>query len=431
MRAFSRAIALCLMLGTVAAAQDPTPTLSDLFSRAEKLEPAQQAELGKSAVAAARKMANADVLDALAKAPVGACTVAAAVATDLLVRGGAADFTAPLQTETAQLAPVLAATGRPEAVDLLLPLLASKLSPVRRAAVRAIGDLAGFSDRIVPKLRELYRETKHEVEAKEILWAGVRLPGGLSCGWLAEVALGERLELLASVFDPGYRQDVLFQLVKGLPKSHAALIRLSGKNLGIDESEWKRLVGSWTPRSKPREGGVPKPPPKSEATFFGVTLPSGDLVFLIDVSRSMKDGYKGRPLIQVVKEKVIELLSGFGPDRRFNVVFFSDGARAYRPKMVPATKTEVARAIRFIRKAKPRGNTNLEAGLRAAIADPKVSDIALLSDGLPNRGFVRLPGWVVSLLGDRKVRIHTIGTKASAEFMKRVAELTGGRHGVL
>jgi uncharacterized protein with von Willebrand factor type A (vWA) domain len=99
--------------------------------------------------------------------------------------------------------------------------------------------------------------------------------------------------------------------------------------------------------------------------------------------------------------------------------------------MVAATKTEVERAIRFVRKARPGGNTNLEAGLRMAIADPKVKDIVLLSDGLPNRGFVRLPGWVVSLLGDRKVRIHTIGNKASADFMKKVAELTGGQHAAL
>jgi hypothetical protein len=139
MRATGRVILLCMMLLTVAAADaGPTP-LSVLLDRAARLEPGRQAELTKSAVTVAREMSPGDVVDALLAADERAFPVAVAVAGDLLARGVGTKLAAPLGKHAARLGPMLAATARPEAVDLLLPLLDSDDAASRLAGIRSVG----------------------------------------------------------------------------------------------------------------------------------------------------------------------------------------------------------------------------------------------------------------------------------------------------
>jgi hypothetical protein len=85
---------------------------------------------------------------------------------------------------------------------------------------------------------------------------------------------------------------------------------------------------------------------------------------------------------------------------------------------------------KFIGKIRAGGNTNYEAGLRAALKDPNVTDILLLSDGAPTHGRVRSADAVMNLLGGRLVRIHTISRDIRQPLLKEIARRTGGRRGV-
>jgi uncharacterized protein with von Willebrand factor type A (vWA) domain len=112
------------------------------------------------------------------------------------------------------------------------------------------------------------------------------------------------------------------------------------------------------------------------------------------------------------------------------VVFFNEQAWSFKRKLVPSSRANVKAAARFIRSIRVGGRTNLEAGILAAIRDQSVEEVILLSDGAPT-GRVRTVNAVLELLGERKIRFHTIGPQETTAFMSELARRTGGRRGIL
>jgi hypothetical protein len=176
-----------------------------------------------------------------------------------------------------------------------------------------------------------------------------------------------------------------------------------------------------------------------EKRFAGVSLTGERVVFLLDMSGSMK---MRDPLSEdaskwgQVCETVARLLEGLPSVKRFQVIAFSDRVRyplggegrwlGYDPKTTPRGVAEA------LKQTRPEGETNLHAAFAEAFRyRPQGMDtIYLLSDGLPTAGEGAPPGlkeaeravylgrhvrqtlkgeWNRDLPGQPRVRINTVG----------------------
>jgi hypothetical protein len=124
-------------------------------------------------------------------------------------------------------------------------------------------------------------------------------------------------------------------------------------------------------------------------SFRRLPVVSRRLVFVLDVSRSMSDpapNKDGKTRWDLVVEDLLGVLRRLPPDARFNVVLFHTAVVEWKPRLVPATKGNVARCTEWIGKQGPAGWTNVFDALEHALADDDVDALYLLTDGVPSRG---------------------------------------------
>jgi Ca-activated chloride channel family protein len=119
----------------------------------------------------------------------------------------------------------------------------------------------------------------------------------------------------------------------------------------------------------------PERPEKSQ-------IPPREYIFVVDVSGSMH----GFPL-DTAKGLMKKLLGDLRKDDYFNVVLFAGGSQTLGSKSLPATKTNVKKAISVIDKQQGGGGTQLMDGLRTAYGLPKVKSkgisrsVVVVTDG--------------------------------------------------
>jgi Ca-activated chloride channel family protein len=119
-----------------------------------------------------------------------------------------------------------------------------------------------------------------------------------------------------------------------------------------------------------------EPPRNVEAA----DMPPREYIFVLDVSGSMH----GFPL-DTAKTLMTELAGGLRPSDRFNIVAFANGSETFSPVSVPATSTNVGRAMQFVGRQNGSGGTELRAALERAVRLPRQDDVArsvvLVTDG--------------------------------------------------
>lgn len=92
------------------------------------------------------------------------------------------------------------------------------------------------------------------------------------------------------------------------------------------------------------------------------------------------------------------LLRSLSPADNFNLVLFNSELRTFAPAPVPATRENVEKALAFVKASDIRGGTNVQAALKAALAQTSSGEpfIVLLSDGGATEGSLqngRLASW--------------------------------------
>jgi Ca-activated chloride channel family protein len=110
------------------------------------------------------------------------------------------------------------------------------------------------------------------------------------------------------------------------------------------------------------------------------------VAFVVDTSGSM-EGDK----IAATKSALDQCLQRLGEDDLFSIVSFGGYAEAWKPKMVAASKGNVADARAFVQKLEPLGGTNIGEALDVAFSTATGSDkaplmIVFLTDGRPTVG---------------------------------------------
>ncbi|MCE9635344.1 MAG: HEAT repeat domain-containing protein [Planctomycetes bacterium] len=195
-----------------------------------------------------------------------------------------------------------------------------------------------------------------------------------------------------------------------------ALTALTGQTLGHFADVWRR----WYEEHKDELSGqgakpqVVKPGAKAPApvNYYGVETVSRRVLFVIDISGSMKDPigndpvettgvskkdqpYTG-PKIEVAKRILGEAIAKLEAKTTFNIVFFNHQVTTFQDKLVPATAEIKAKADAAIFDLQAAGSTYALGALRQAFEfagvngtpvtgkfDPLVDTIFFLSDGAP------------------------------------------------
>jgi len=255
---------------------------------------------------------------------------------------------------------------------------------------------------------------------------------------VGESRITELLPEVAALLDDSH--------VKTRAVAHDALRHLTHKDLGYDPEDW---IEWW--KHQTEEVGAIKPSPSSSVvTYYGVSVRSDRLIFVVDVSGSMsmpKGGTTTR--IEVARRELRRVLALLDPDTLFNVIVFSDKVKAWRKGQALATKDNVARVTQWLDRtlAEPRGGTFMYAAFEKAFTEnPDMDTMYLLTDGLASDGEPIVPEAILASIDGwnryRRVTIDTFALTLEDEtpatppaanlepikaFMRQVAAITGGR----
>jgi HEAT repeat protein len=208
-------------------------------------------------------------------------------------------------------------------------------------------------------------------------------------------------------------------------------------------------------------------------TFYGFTVTSKRVIFILDISGSMLEAaeWKPEPAPKVPTDKAskpdpnagdkpagdrkidvaqyelraaIRLLS---EDTLFNVILFSYGVKVWQPTLVPATAANRQAAIQWINSIPAWGGTNTFDSLEMAFSikgppqdkkrDQGADTFFFVSDGRPSVGRILDPDAILQEIGKinrtRRVRINTVavgkddlqrtdsGGGVDPEFLRKLA----------
>lgn len=260
----------------------------------------------------------------------------------------------------------------------------------------------------------------------------------------------------------------------------ALLRELTGENFGPYPEQWGRW---WEDHKDDYQEKVKVAGGKREefpeAHFYGIPIKSDRVLFVIDISGSMKlptenpnpkENWKppptttggnapppppppeeilSGPKIDVAKHELKKAIEKLPTQATFNIVCFNQAAVAWQPRQMPATKQNKEDAYQWIRTLSPSGSTYIDGALRLAfrlaglaVADDKYPEVAIdtmmvLSDGAPTDNTLpdaKLmdPEEVLAHVREwnrhGRVVIHAIGISRheGVEFMQKLARENGG-----
>ncbi len=277
------------------------------------------------------------------------------------------------------------------------------------------------------------------------------------------VVAAEALSALESLRDPAS----LPVLIEALPRASGqvrldlreTLASLTGEDLGARYEPWRAWWNDRAPSEPlPSEAELTeRARERSErdatrAAFYGLPVVSERVAFLLDLSGSMSErvgelpeGEPGSPgppwfgrsdprpdRLGVAFHELELALERLADGTWVNVVFFNDEVHAWNDRAVELDDATRARLVAFVRRQVARGGTDLYAGLDAALRDPRLDTVYLLSDGQPSRGATRDPQTLACELSRwneaRRVRLHGVAVGEESELVRALAEATGGQY---
>jgi len=265
-----------------------------------------------------------------------------------------------------------------------------------------------------------------------------------------------------------HRVEGIAAIVRRMPREEGrtlaemarALESLTGETFGAHADVWQRWwegKGSgWTaadmpPRDEDANIRRESPDPEDSGGFFyGIPQVSRKIIYVIDVSGSMKNEVGGRTRLEGCKSELSRAISQLDRRAVFDVILFNNEVTVWKPTMQEAgllgkegSPRDEARA--FYDPVPPDGSTNIYDALRKAFeltgiddkkknAPLKADTIYLLTDGSPTTPDGQMDDTEKILEAARKwnelgrITIHciAIGKDLNATFLRQLAEENHG-----
>ena len=353
----------------------------------------------------------------------------------------------------AHVARALGLLGRRADIPLLQKLLADSSQKVRIAALDALAAFGGKASGAWSDAARLLSASAWQVRsaAAECL-AALGETGAVD-------ALIDRME----VENGRLRHDV-----------RAALKALTRDDLGNDPRHWRE----WWAKEKARGALPPAPRPSGAAgerayakdtpTYYGIPVFTESVGYVLDASTSMNFrieldprwlALSGRnyPAVatkyELARREISASLAALDPRTRMNLYFFKTRARAWKKTLVPATRTNVEKAVKAVAGERPPEQFTVSGGayqtnyvdvFRLILGTregeipagfPTTPDtVFVLTDGKPTAGDITdadtLLSWFRELnrFARLKVNVITFGKlESNPEFLRRLAEENGGK----
>jgi uncharacterized coiled-coil DUF342 family protein len=298
-------------------------------------------------------------------------------------------------TRSGELAQKLeVASSRLKALQALADLVPDLQRRLRRADVQ-MKDLKATAD-LVPGLRDDLKKVQGQYAAAATTAQSLRKEMALRLDQLKDA--GRSLEGLRAA------RKTLERDVANRDKELAAALAYRERAEAAEKelaTEKKRLavalrsVASLEGDKKQLQGEVGKMRAVVDNRFAGITLTGRRVVFLVDMSGSMRDVAEKTPAPGKWKEvarTVSKLMISLPNLQKYQVILFAEqisyplgGATGWLDHDAATTPEKVEKALLQI---KPDGGTNMYSGLRAAfrLRNAGLDTIYLLSDGLPSEG---------------------------------------------
>lgn len=179
----------------------------------------------------------------------------------------------------------------------------------------------------------------------------------------------------------------------------------------------------------------------SDYDYFGISIWSKRLVFVVDRSSSMTqvvpvrmDGEQMGTArkIDILKRELERVVGGLPYDTMLNIVTFDANFNSWQEELQPICGAGRARVVTYVRSITAGYGTNVFDSLEFVLTDPRVDTIFLLSDGRPSRGRITNPEAILQEIGRqnrvRNVTVHTIAFGAESEFLRQLAAQNGGMY---
>lgn len=254
------------------------------------------------------------------------------------------------------------------------------------------------------------------------------------------------------------RKDSLPVLIQRLERAsgqplldlRAVLVELTGVDHGLTPARWR----AWWEA----EGAAFELPTREEvaarraefaqvaeeratkAAFYGLPVVSEHLAFLLDLSGSMSEKVgilaaepdERASRLGVAMDELLAVLGQLRDGVDVNVVFFSSEVRAWSDRLQTLDGASRKNLIAFIDGQYASGSTNLYAGLEAALRDPRIDTLYLLTDGEPSVGQTidaeSIRQELLRWNSTRHVVVHAVAVGEHSELVRRLTEATGGRY---
>jgi hypothetical protein len=261
-----------------------------------------------------------------------------------------------------------------------------------------------------------------------------------------------------------------------------ALRKLTGQSIEPDVGAWSKWWeanrAKWGADGRPLQPVIAAPRP-SDVDFYGLKVKSDKVLFVIDISGSMKEEKKAPPAppkprgpvtgeptkpapepetkfsgpkIEIAKQELRRAVKKLPKEAMFGIIAFNHSVVSWQPKMVPATDANKDQAYAWIKDMAPAGSTYIDGALRLAFkmagmgaydhAYPGVAvdTIILLSDGAPtdnafpasqNMDPKEILDHVREWNSQNRIIVNCVGIDnvvQGIQFMKDLAKQNGGTY---
>jgi hypothetical protein len=203
-----------------------------------------------------------------------------------------------------------------------------------------------------------------------------------------------------------------------------------------DWSAWWRnnKVGFALPHPKSIAGGGSSTG-GTTVSYYDIPLVSSRIAFLVDHSGSMSARVgtdKKRNRLMAAKEQLRQVIAALPKTHKVNLIPFQTGVSRVWRELKSLSNGNRRNLLDEIDKIKLAGGTNTYGAIEAAMEDPEVDTIYLLTDGVPTSGSVIDPDEILEAVRrenrTRQIIIHCISIGMKSTLLMDLAAMTGGEY---